>query len=508
MAEDLQAMALTAIASSQAQQDPDYPSYHLAPPVGRLNDPNGLLVDGSTYHAFFQFTPFHPERKLVYWGHATSTDLLTWRHHDPAVAPDSPYDLNGAYSGTALVLADAEVAVAPGRAGYQFFYTGNLKDPQTGERSASQCLVTSQDLQHFNKFPTNPVVPSHAPGYTAHYRDPQVFRDPARPGEYRMLLGVQRANETGAAVFYRSKDLVNWSFEGELRFPDAGDAMDHLGYMWECPNLVRLTDELTGQERDVLIFCPQGIAPEAEGYENIFPCVYAVGRLEGLDFCECDGSFFEVDRGFEFYAPQVFAHRPGEPGPELLMGWAGNATQDDQPSLSSSGWVHTMTVPRLLSLRANKLIQRPVVSSNGPAATACALSGATIGPAWQEIPELTGSRHWQLALNLTLGEQPNLTLRIGTEDCYVDITVAGNVLTVDRSTSRYSQHGGQRRITLPNGASTQLEVLHDASVTELYLGDGALAFTLRSFLPSEAAGVRLCAATGQKLEGLRALRHD
>ncbi|WP_194948083.1 glycoside hydrolase family 32 protein [Actinomyces trachealis] len=509
MAEDLQAMALAATASSKAQQDPDYPSYHLAPPVGRLNDPNGLLVDGETYHAFFQFTPSHPARKLVYWGHATSTDLLTWQHHEPAIAPDSPYDANGAYSGTALVLDDTETDGAPEHARYQLFYTGNLKDPETDERTASQCLVTSPDLQHFHKFAANPLIPSHAPGYTAHYRDPQVFRDPNRPGEYRMLVGAQRVNETGGAVFYRSRDLVYWDFEGELSFPDAGGAMDHLGYMWECPNLVQLTDEVTGQEWDVLIFCPQGITPQGEGYENIFPCVYTVGVLDGLTLRECDGSFYEVDRGFEFYAPQVFARRPSEPGPTLLMGWAGNASEDDQPSVDSGGWVHTMTVPRVLSLRDGRLVQRPAVSTGWEAVgSGSAPAGAELHADWQAVPKLSGSRHWQLALRTAAGERPSWGMRIGANNCHVDVVVDGDVLTVDRSTSRYSQHGARRVVTLPAGAGTQVEVLHDASVTELYFGDGALAFTLRTFSQHGATGVRLRSETSQRLATLQVVRRD
>ena len=43
-------------------------------------------------------------------------------------------------------------------------------------------------------------------------------------GSYRMLLGVQRENLTGAALLYRSTDLRAWECEGEMTFPDAGGA--------------------------------------------------------------------------------------------------------------------------------------------------------------------------------------------------------------------------------------------------------------------------------------------
>ena len=109
MAEDFLASALAAEASSRAQQDPDYPLFHVAPPVGRLNDPNGLIEIGGTYHAFFQYTPEHP-RRLVYWGHATSSDLTRWDYHAPAILPDTHQDANGAYSGTAIRRAISPVS--------------------------------------------------------------------------------------------------------------------------------------------------------------------------------------------------------------------------------------------------------------------------------------------------------------------------------------------------------------------------------------------------------------
>ena len=83
---------------------------HVAPPVGRLNDPNGLLVDAGTYYVFYQFTPLYGTRRLVYWGHFSSTDLLHWRHRGLAVVPDSPYDASGAYSGRVMNLSVKDVA--------------------------------------------------------------------------------------------------------------------------------------------------------------------------------------------------------------------------------------------------------------------------------------------------------------------------------------------------------------------------------------------------------------
>lgn len=489
MAEDFLASALEAEAASRARQDPDYPLFHVAPPVGRLNDPNGLIEVGGTYHAFFQYTPQHP-RKLVYWGHATSTDLTRWDYHDPAILPDERQDRNGAYSGTAIDVGDH----------VELWYTGNYKDAQTGEREASQCVVTTRDMVHFDKQVPS-IIERQPPGYTAHFRDPQVWRD--CDGSYRMLLGVQRENLTGAALLYRSTDLRSWECEGEMSFPDACGAFESFGYMWECPNLVRLTDEQTGLARDVLIFCPQGIAPEREGFENVFPCVAVVGELVGTEFRRVDGSFEEIDRGTEFYAPQIMARSlssaTGEP--TILLGWAGNAGEDEQPSIASGGWVHCLTAPRALGLRGGRLIARPHLP--GLPLAPAQLSGAVGAEAGAAIAQLADSRSWRLAFDASYGGAP-LSVRIGAGSG-LEITLEEERLVVDLTGTRYP-HGGRRVVSLAPGEASRVEILHDRSITEVYLGDGSRVFTARSFLRGAGAGVTL--AGGALVTNLRAARAD
>lgn len=512
--DDLRALADAALAASRATADPNYPLIHLAPATGRLNDPNGLLHDDGVWHAFYQLTPLpSPDgtglRKLVYWGHATSTDLLHWEQHAPAIVPDSVYDAQGAYSGSAVILP-TQAPVHPALAGqhYAFYYTGNVKDA-SGQRTASQCLVTSPDGRAFTKWPGNPLLTTPVAGYTAHFRDPQVTADPR--GGYRMLLGVQREDLTGATLLYRSQDLLSWQLEGELTFPDAA-GIDDLGYMWECPNLVPVRDELSGEVCDVLIWCPQGAARtdaqgcEREGMDNVFPCVYAVGHLEGTRLHGWDGTVRAVDHGFEFYAPQVFAGL--EDQDPVLLGWAGNAGEDDQPSLASFGWVHTMTLPRRLALRGGRLVQRPVLlgPSWGPELTTPQRASVPVGTS---LPVLAGERSWwlqaepaaQAAAGGSAGSTPVcLTVRIGQAPACLEVRLeiadGQTWLVVDRSGCAYPQPGAWtghddgrcRRVRLPEGVLPRLTVIHDRSITEILVGTGEMAFTCRSFLPEAATG--------------------
>ena len=484
MTEDFLALALNAERHSHAREDADYPQFHVAPPVGRLNDPNGLIKVDDTYHAFFQYTPEHP-KKLVYWGHAMSKNLVNWEYLEPAILPDSHQDANGAYSGTAIATEE----------GVELWYTGNYKDPQTGEREATQCVVVTPDMKSYTKL-VPPIIGHQPDGYTAHFRDPQVWADPEVPGSYRMLLGVQRENETGATLLYRSSDLRTWECEGEMTFPDANGAFDAFGYMWECPNLVRLSDEVTGEVRDVLIFCPQGIAPDVEGYENIFRCIYIVGKLVGTQFTECDGSFTELDRGFEFYAPQVYARTDTAWGawsdekPALLVGWAGNASEDDQPSIETGGWVHCLTSPRQLVLVDGVLVQRPY------------LPGLPLSFD-SEVETLAGSRSWRFSADVEFNapsasssdEAASVTFAIGSTGAGVNVVLSPSSLTVDRSDSRYP-NGDTRTVTLTEEESKHIEIIHDRSLTEIFLGDGRKAFTFRSFLNGEAAGLEARCESG------------
>ena len=55
-----------------------YPVFHLAPPAGWMNDPNGLIYFSGRYHAFFQHHPASEHQGPMHWGHATSPDMLHW----------------------------------------------------------------------------------------------------------------------------------------------------------------------------------------------------------------------------------------------------------------------------------------------------------------------------------------------------------------------------------------------------------------------------------------------
>ena len=92
-------------------------AFHLAPPTGWLNDPNGLCRFRGEYHVFYQYAPFDANGGVKFWGHYKSRDMLAWEQCPVMMCPDQPWDLHGVYSGSALC----------GEDGMHLFYTGSVK---------------------------------------------------------------------------------------------------------------------------------------------------------------------------------------------------------------------------------------------------------------------------------------------------------------------------------------------------------------------------------------------
>lgn len=82
------------------------PVFHAVPPVGWCNDPNGWSVYQGRYHLFYQYHPYATVWGPMHWGHATTTDFLHWEDLPCALAPDTPMDEAGCYSGGAIQWKD------------------------------------------------------------------------------------------------------------------------------------------------------------------------------------------------------------------------------------------------------------------------------------------------------------------------------------------------------------------------------------------------------------------
>lgn len=276
------------------------PQFHLFPPQGWMNDPNGLCQFKSVYHAFYQYTPEWPANELRFWGHAVSKDLLSWKTLPIAISPDAACDKDGAFSGSAWIEPCGGTSSDGKRAGgsgddsdcshgggvaddtgaaagevMRLFYTGNVMDETHPEadgidvgREAYEVMITSEDGLSFS--PKRIVLkPADYPDTcTNHVRDPKVWE---QDGVLHMLLGTRERDaaagneksaderhDSGAVLIYDSSDCgKSWTLHSVIRGANALGHREAFGYMWECPFLVQLDDQ------EFLSVCPQGLSEGA-----------------------------------------------------------------------------------------------------------------------------------------------------------------------------------------------------------------------------------------------------
>ena len=337
---------LRSIAEASAKPGRYGQLFHLMPPVGWLNDPNGLCQLGDTYHAFFQYSPFNAEGGVKMWGHSVSKDLVLWDYVGTPIYPDQPFDVSGVYSGCAYV-EDGVMNV---------FYTGNVKktddagyDYIKAGREANTIRTTSTDGMTFEN---RHVVMSNADypeDDTEHVRDPKVWRS---GDTYLMVQGARRQDDKGEVLVFSSDDLEHWELVNrittEYRF----------GYMWECPDYFEVPDlGRAGEPVKVLSVSPQGLTGGDWERRNVYQSGYFVLRGDVTSAPRLQ-PFALWDAGFDFYAPQTFR---ADDGRRILIGWMGMPDEKGyvNPTIKD-GWQHCFTIPREVTARDGRILQWPV----------------------------------------------------------------------------------------------------------------------------------------------------
>ena len=315
------------------QKDKDFrPHFHIAPPTGLMNDPNGLIFDGEKYHLFYQWFPFDAIHGMKHWKHLITKDFQHYQSADDLI-PCELFESHGCYSGGALKVGDK----------LAMFYTGNTR------RSSDNQRVPYQNLAIFDLngklLSKRPLIENAPEGYTEHVRDPKPYL--TKDGKIRFICGAQRENLTGTAIIFEMDNLEGTPrLLGELSLP----AFDNTNvFMWECPDLLKLDD------KDVFIWSPQGKVREAHQFQNNYHATYAVGKLTDLTF---EAEYIsELDQGFDFYAPQTFAGLDNQTH-AVLFGWIG--LPDLTYPTDKFKWHSALTLPRELRLEGSKIYQRPI----------------------------------------------------------------------------------------------------------------------------------------------------
>ena len=430
-------------------------NFHLMPPQGWMNDPNGLCYYQGYYHVFFQYSPDEVEGGKKYWGHYRSENLLNWEYVGITIKPDIPEDSNGAFSGCAFV-EDGKL---------ELFYTGDVIEEGDYDyihegREENVIYLCSEDGIHFSEKEVILRQKDYPKDCTGHVRDPKVWKE---DGTYYMVLGARKVasderEDYGSILLYRSKDKKVWEYQSEFY------SSTYFGYMWECP------DYFCIEGKPVLSTCPQGIPVEEyrffnkdlSGYFLTKPISAYEGSIEKEDWMKKD--FLEWDSGFEFYAPQTFLDAKGR---RILIGWAGIPYPEYTNNATiKEGWQHCLTVPREITIgETGDLLQNPVEEIKelrvrkivaGTSVTEIACKAFDAEFAFVDAAE---------EKSIVLADDLELSFKDGV----IELAFKNNT----------GEGRGSRKIKADEFRN--LRMLKDTSMVEYYINDGAYVFTTRYY---------------------------
>ncbi|WP_298497469.1 glycoside hydrolase family 32 protein [uncultured Algibacter sp.] len=337
------------IGDALSEEDLYRPNFHFTPKKAWMNDPNGMFFYNGYYHLYFQY---HPDSNVwgpMHWGHAVSTDMISWTEQPIAIYPDS---LGTIFSGSAVVdigntsgfgkVENAAPIVA--------MYTNHL-DKGEGNINQTQSVAYSHDEgKTFTKYENNPVIDANLKDF----RDPKVTWDSDR-NKWVMVLAAD-----DKIMFYDSKDLKKWNLLSDFQREEGSK-----DGVWECPDLFKLPVLGTGESKWVLIVSIGKGGPNGGSATQYF-----IGDFDGTSFV-MDKDFetarkkenhFWIDFGRDNYAGVTWSNAKRKDGSKLMLGWMSN--WDYAIKVPTETWRSAMTIAREVNLQKNdngyKLLFQPV----------------------------------------------------------------------------------------------------------------------------------------------------
>ena len=292
------------------------PVYHFSPAYGWMNDPNGMFYKDGVYHLFYQHNPYGSMWGNMHWGHATSTDLVTWEHHGDAISPDA---LGTIFSGSCVV--DKDNTAGFGAGAVIAFYTS------ASDRQVQSMAYSLDNGKTFKKYARNPILTSTQ----RDFRDPKVIWHEDTK-KWIMVLAVGQEME-----IYSSADLKSWTLESKF-----GEGQGAHGGVWECPDLLELPVEGMELKKWVLVCNLNPGGPFGGSATQYF-----VGTFDGKRFVNESPAVTKwMDWGKDHYATVTWSDAPDNR--RIAIAWMSNwQYANDVPT---SQYRSPNSVPRDLSL--------------------------------------------------------------------------------------------------------------------------------------------------------------
>jgi len=288
-----------------------------------MNDPNGLIFYRGTYHLFFQYNPEGDQWGNMSWGHATSTDLVTWQELPVAI---SYTPTHGIFSGSAVV---------------DYFNTtgfGSVENPamvaiftahqHDGLRQVQSLAYSTDEGLTWQQYEGNPVLDLEMKDF----RDPKVVWNTVNEA---WVMSVVKPQEFTVS-FYQSKDLKQWELLSEFTNKNGTDGV------WECPDLFPLAVDGDPTKIKWVLF----ISVNPGGVTGGSGTQFFIGDWNGKEFLADDVTTRWLDYGRDNYAGVTFNDAPDNR--RIYLGWMNN--WDYAKEIPANPARGSMTIPRELSL--------------------------------------------------------------------------------------------------------------------------------------------------------------
>lgn len=444
-------------------------TYHIQPKYGLLNDPNGFCFYNNQYHLFYQWFPFGAVHGLKHWYHLTSPNLIDWNDEGVGLLPTLEHESHGIFSGTGIVKEED----------LYLFYTGNHRD-ENWDRHSSQCLAILSKEGRIEKV-AEPIISGPPDNYTHEFRDPKVVK---KNDKYYLLVGAQKKESfTGCLLLYTSTNLVEWEFKQEVKTNH-----ESFGFMWECPDIFEL------EGKDILLLSPQGIPRQESSFQNIYHSGVFVGKFNEQEAFFDTQEFQELDKGFDFYAPQTTMTPDGR---QVLIGWMG--LPDTVYPSDKESWANCLTIPRELSLVAGKVRQMPIRELQEKRHAKQQISLEVSNDRLRIPAMFSDPGEYLVTIELIEAKRAGIAFRVGDEEetiCFIDQqenyfcldrTKAGEEVAIDYGTTRKIKY---------TQTAIEFTVFLDHSSIELFINKGETTMTSRIFPKKESCFIDLFAEKG------------
>ena len=416
------------------------PLFHITGGNGWINDPNGLIYFNNQYHVFYQHYPHDTKWGPMHWGHVVSKDLLHWERMPIALYPKIETGEDGCFSGTAIEHNNVLYVV----------YTGFYENGGGENVRQLQCLASSVDGINFKKHGIIVGERELPKEYSVcDFRDPKIWKE---ENVFYMLVAARKKGGRGHILLFKSNDIFNWSFVGDILDKES------LGIMIECPDY--------SSKLGLLMHSEQFQPNEGKKHLNIHSNRYKVGSLDlgKGKFTETNGGI--IDYGFDFYAPQIFSDG------DVMIGWL-NMWDRNNPS-QKYGFAGTLTIPRQLTIVDGVLLQKPIWNYDNQ--TTIDVDGNSNFKFKHGSLKLLASNLKSLNIKLRKKVNQYFNISLSEEELIFDRSNSGEVIT--GAETDFDSLNGIRRMPITNLGNVEIEIIMDEFSIEVFANGLAASFLI------------------------------